>query len=711
MNWFDKYPKDIKKRIENGDIIDQKYWSFIRELNSFSEERLDSAALVLGKRKLTYRQMFKQWERFAEVLSALDITEEKNARIGLMTTLSFDCINLIYSANMTGACVSMIHPVDVIDKEHFESLVEKEGITDVILASDVTKPEVLRRILDSRKKLSLNNVIVYHYGQSKDDLHTRTTKNKDHRYMALRRVSGARFLDDLTEEYMGTPIRYASEGSKDGTIVFRTSGTTSGFHKPVPLSDSAFNEAAARLLRDDRFKNLRSARTLLPMEPAVAYAACDMMHLPLAYGGTIVLLVTGFERADTLKTITDNKISIVFTGSMMFDVLLKIPLRPDLSSVELVFFGGSYLSMSAKKRYTKYLRECGSRAEIYVGYGLTEIGGAALLTDKNTDDDYLGKPLSGVKVKILDEEDHTYHDPEDGARIGVLCLSSKSLSSGKLNGMTLFELIDIDGEKYLNTYDLVDVNENGDMKIIGRMNKFFVNNDGIRFDAGLVETAVSGEPGIEDCGLVPEYTKIIHDSIPVLYVKTTEKGRKGRTIVKKALYNVFVKNGKIKDSNLPSRAVITDDLPYTPTGKVDVYRIQKEKHTGEAFRIEPVKRHGELVDVLLKEFDRNKEILPGGVPDELVRDLKLLRKVEVLSGGRIKPANGRKGFAGSGDPGGFPDPDKLMPGMLCELMRNEAVKPEMIGHMLARMLIEREKQERARRAEHCRRRKENFRGC
>ena len=92
---------------------------------------------------------------------------------------------------------------------------------------------------------------------------------------------------------------------------------------------------------------------MMVLEPSVAYSACDMMHLPLCFGGTVVLLESGFEKPATLKTIKDNKVSIVFTGTMMFDMMLKFPVKPDLSGVELIFFGGSYLSKSAKRRYTK----------------------------------------------------------------------------------------------------------------------------------------------------------------------------------------------------------------------------------------------------------------------------------------------------------------------------------------------------------------------
>lgn len=46
-------------------------------------------------------------------------------------------------------------------------------------------------------------------------------------------------------------------------------------------------------------------------------------------------------------------------------------------------------------------------------------------------------------------------------------------------------------------------------------------------DAGLVETAVISRPGIEACGLVPYFNKLVHDTLPVLYVFPDEKGSGG----------------------------------------------------------------------------------------------------------------------------------------------------------------------------------------
>ena len=128
-------------------------------------------------------------------------------------------------------------------------------------------------------------------------------------------------------------------------------------------------------------------------------------------------------------------------------------------------------------------------------------------------------------------------------------------------------------------------------------------------------------------------------------------------------------------------------------------------------KIDPVKRHGKLVDVILREYDREKAPLPGGVPDELTEDLKLLMEVKDLSKGRLGPAIRNRGFEKKAVSGMKTMQQGLMPDMICELIRDEDIKPEALGRMLDRMLIDREKQERKKRAKHRKKRRDDLRGC
>ena len=671
MSRFDDYPKKLVTRINNGKIIEQRYYSFIKELNSFSEERLNSEALVCGKNRFTYSKMFDEWDKFAGIFSALGITGNNNSRIGLMTSFSSDCINMFYAADITGASVSMIQVMDMLDHDRYKNAVEKEGITDLILSSEEVKPGLLRYIMDTRDELSIKNVIVYYAFK---DCENRPA-GKDEQYRRLKRINGVLFLDELVKEYKDAEIISAPNKSSDAAVIFHTSGTTSGIHKPVPLSDSAYNESAARLLRDERFNELNSYRTFMSIAPFSSYSACDMLHLPLAYGGTVVIPVTHVSDPATFKMIIDEKIAILFAGSFTIEMIMKAPVNPDLSSLELLFLGGSYVPLEKKQRIYKYLRAHGSDAGIYIGYGLTEAGGAVFLTDRDSKNDELGSALPGVNVKILDDETGTYHDIDDGAKTGALCISTKSLSTGKLNDINVFELLEIDGEKYLNTYDLVDVDDKGHIRTIGRMNKYFVNNDGIRFDAGMVETAISSKPGREACGLVPYFNNLVHDTLPVMYVIPDEKGARGLKAVKDAFVSAFVVDGKFADSNLPSKLIITDKLPYTETGKIDVYAILKNKelYDGENYEIKAIKKGDTLVGVKLIHLEGFHRVIGGGIPEELAHDAEMIKRTGALAGN-------------------FSAESPLIPGgkrpvkMIRNMIKSGMIEPEMIGAMLARKL-------------------------
>ena len=165
----------------------------------------------------------------------------------------------------------------------------------------------------------------------------------------------------------------------------------------------------------------------------------------------------------------------------MFTDEKAIP-KVDLSCMKLLAIGGSYVSQDKKSRIDRILSEHGMKYDSTIGYGLSEAGGACFLTEPGVNIDTLGKPLPGIKVLLLDEDDGKFYRPEDGKRRGVLMIATPSLSSGRIDDTVYFEHTVIDGEPYLNTKDLVEAGEDGSLKIVGRANKFFTNDAGKRFE-------------------------------------------------------------------------------------------------------------------------------------------------------------------------------------------------------------------------------------
>jgi len=624
MNKSEKelYEKTMQ-RLESGELAELPCWSFIEELNSSSEEQLDSVAIRDGYRAYTYRQMFQHWQRYAEAFSGAKITGENHSRAALIGAPQTETIFAFYGLNMTGASISLIYHIDLYDEKQIYSMIEREKITDLVVSELYAFPRLMKRLLRDREMLGLRNIVLLpspmggEFGIS--PLEFMRNLNRE----LFQELDGGLVLEDLLEKYEACPISFGKGGAP---IILHTTGTVSGMHKPVPLTDRAINSFVASAMKaKNTYPDFQDAPkkmvTCLPMYISWVYAMVDMLHTPLGLGMEIVCLPWGGTNPRYAEAIEHYKVNILFTSKSMLDSWLKMMPEMNLSKLKIVFMGGTYISPEFKKDFNSYLRSCGSTARVINGYGLSELGGACALCPTDREDDAIGFLLPGFKAKILVEDENRYYDLSDGPRTGVLLLNSPTMSSGKLDDTVFFELETIDGEDYFNSNDLMRVNEDGSLTCIGRSNHYFVNNAGVRFDAGLIETAVTAQPGITACGLAPEFHKILHDNVPVLYVEMKDAGAAGPSILRQALIQVFIREGVLADTNMPSQCVITETMPLNASGKVDSKRLASGTVTGDRYSVKPVRMGDQVVDILLIPASEGELATMGaGIPQELEGD-------------------------------------------------------------------------------------------
>ena len=618
--------KKVMESLKSGELANQPCWSFIRDLNSFSEERLDSIAIQDGYRQYSYRQMFRYWERYAEAFSGANISGKKRSRVALITTPMTETIFSFYGLNMTGASVSLIYPFDLFDDKQIQSMIEREGITDLVVSELYAFPKLMKRLLRDREVLGLRSVIVLgspmggEYGVPALEFVRNTNRE------LFRELPDAILMEDLLKEYEAYPISYGKNKSSEGSVILHTTGTVSGMHKPIPMSDMAVNSCVkwvmeAKETYEDFKKAPKQMISCLTLNTSWVYAMADMMHVPLGLGMELVCLPVGGSNPNYADAIEHYGVNILFSSKSILDSWLKSMPEMDLSKLKIMFMGGTYISPEYRQKFNDYLRSCGSSARVINGYGLSELGGACMLSPTTRDDDAIGFLLPGFKAKIFVEDEECFYDISEGPRTGVLFLSSPTMSSGRLGNTVFFELDRIDDEDYFNTNDLVRVNEDGSMTCIGRSNQFFVNNEGVRFDAGLVQTAISSQPGIEACGVVPELHKTLHDNIPVLYVQTGASGPAALTILRKALIQVFINDDVLADTNMPGQCVLTESIPLNSSGKVDTKKIASGSVTGKRFSVKPVKMNGKMQDILLLPAAEGELATMGaGIPEELEGD-------------------------------------------------------------------------------------------
>jgi len=616
----------LRTRLDSGELADQKCWSFIKEMNSYSDERLNSIAIRDGYRTYTYRQMFRQWERYAEAFSAVNITGADKSRVMLVGAPQTETILAFYGLNMTGASVSVLFHFDLYDDDNVRNMIAKEGVTDLVVSEIFAFPKVMKRLLRDKEKLGLRNIIVLESPMGGEYAMPALEVLRKLNTSAFREFSGGLVMSDLLRDHEAEPIAYGNDSYTESTVIMHTTGTVSGIHKPVPLSDKAMNSfviCAAKM--KETYKEFADIPehmvSCLMLNMSWVYAMVDMLHTSLGLGMEVICLPFGALNPHYSEVIEKYGVSILFTSRTILDSWSKTMPDIDLSKLKVIFMGGSYVSPEFKEDFNSYLRSCGSTARIINGYGLSEVGGACILAGSDRNDDAIGYPLPGVKVKIFSEDEERFYDLSDGPRTGVLFIHSPSMSNGKIDDTVFFELENIGGDDYFNSNDLVRVNDDGSMTCIGRSNKYFVNNEGVRFDAGLIETAMTAQPGIVACGLTPEFHKTLHDNVPVLYAETKGGKAEELMVLRKALIQVFINDGMLADTNMPSQCVITDKIPLNSGGKVDGKKLASGSVKGRRFNVKPVRVNDKIADILLIPATEGELATMGaGVPEELKND-------------------------------------------------------------------------------------------
>ncbi|MBR1507858.1 MAG: acyl--CoA ligase [Eubacterium sp.] len=600
---------------------DQCVWKYIKSRNTRKQSQLCNTALIDCTREYTYGQMFVEWEHYARVFSALGITGENNSRVALAGTISVEPLFSFYGLNITGATVSMFSYPDFLPTGQWKTMVEKENITDLILSDIMISPETWPEIEKAGKTLGLRNIILLHSLLGGPCAGPAELIYNEYNYHRLRKIPGVVYMGDLLKQYASVPITYGMNDPDHLAMITHTSGSTKGTRKPLPYTEKSLNITATDFGNGFHDFSDNKGKVQYRLAPSFDFSSylCmgGIINADLAIGDTVILTFFGFLHPKFIRAVEYYKLDVLFTSGFMVDSWLK---RDDIdevdfSSLKLFSCGGSYLPVEKVKKYNEFAAKHGFDKGISRGYGMSEAGGAQLYVPPGNLEDILGYPSSNESIIIKDENDSKYYTSKDGVRTGTMYIASDSLCSNELDGEVLFEYTVINGKNYICTNDQVRVNPNGSISYAGRLDKFFVNNDGVRFESGIVENEMDKQPGIDKCAVVPVLDKRIHDTVPVLYIIPENKDGDVCTDVLNALTRIFIEDGLDSSSSLPSQFIIVDNIPCNSNGKIDVFRITRERLKGTAYNIIPKRENGKLTKINAEFSDKTSSIIGGTLPE------------------------------------------------------------------------------------------------
>jgi fatty-acyl-CoA synthase len=341
-----------------------------------------------------------------------------------------------------------------------------------------------------------------------------------------------------------------------------TSGTT-GFPKGAMLHHKGLVNEAAFVAERAGFGDGGVYVNAMPMYHIGGGAVISFGAW--ANRGTFVLL-PGFDAGHLLEAFETYRGTHALVVPTMLINMLDHPdrLRRDLSSIQTILSGAAAVPASLVRKTTDLLG-CG----FSILFGQTETHGVISQT-RVTDDpedqaNTVGQPLPRLEVKIADPETG---EPAPIGEQGEICCR------GYQNMIGYYELPDeteatVDRDGWLHMGDVGEMDGRGYLKITGRAKDMIIRG-GMNLYPAEIEGALTDHPAIEAAAVLGVPDEVWGEQIgAVLRVRPTHD----RPSVKEL--TTFLR-GQLAAHKTPVFWAFRDELPMTPSGKIQKFMLREE---------------------------------------------------------------------------------------------------------------------------------------
>ena len=283
-----------------------------------------------------------------------------------------------------------------------------------------------------------------------------------------------------------------------------------------------------------------------------------MTKLPgnLRRGGTTFIL-RRWRAEDALALVEAHRIGVVSGVPTQLALMLRSPAfdRYDYSQVHGLVVGGAPitpdLAAEARERFDAPLatRYSCTEAGLGLGTGFDDPAEDAIVS--------VGRPLPGVDLAVLDDTDVAVRP----GNVGSVCLRSPAVmreywgDSARTNEA-------FTGEGFVRTGDLGYVDEAGRLRLVGRSKEMYVRG-GYNVYPVEVEAALAAHPGVAAVAIVPRADAVMGEiGVAVVVARDPDAPPDLESL------RGFAAD-RVAGFKLPEALALMDDLPLTPSDKVD----------------------------------------------------------------------------------------------------------------------------------------------
>jgi long-chain acyl-CoA synthetase len=554
--WLKYYPEGVPENIEVPSI------SVPELVDQMVEKYRNKTALIFYGKKISYAELKELIDRFAAALADLGVKKGDTVALYLLNCPQY--VIAYFAALKIGAKVTPISPVytsheikhqiqdsgatTVVCQDILYDNVEKTGITvkNVILTSIADYLPALKRILG---KGALGKI----YSEMK-------VPTPAHREQA-----GLLQFQELIKKYPPKPPQLNIDPQKDIAILPYTGGTT-GLPKAAVITHANMVAIQAQLRAFYPMLEEGKEMSMAFLPFFHIYGQVAVMFSSLTQGFTMVLFTT--PDIDEILSAMERYHASTINGVPTFYEYLKEYEKTDRVNwkrLKLIICGADTLHESTIEAWEKR-----TGSQIKEGYGLTETTGVSHGNPYfRTKRASFGVPLPNMKAAIIEYEGTNFLPPGE---VGEMILSGPNIMQAywKREEGTREALIDIDGEKWLRTGDLVSMDEEGYFHFFDRK-RDLIKYKGYSVFARHVEEVLYQHPQIKAAGVVGVPDPKVGQLIKAYVVLESEARGK---ISEEEIIN-FCKD-KLAHYKVPKIIEFRGELPKTDVGKVSRRELREE---------------------------------------------------------------------------------------------------------------------------------------
>jgi aspartate racemase len=414
----------------------------------------------------------------------------------------------------------------------------------------------------------------------------------------------------ITREMDDSPDRVSTV--ENLAYVMYTSGST-GRPKAVGIT----HRSVVRLVKETNYADFGPDEVFLQFAPLSFDASTFEIWGSLLNGGRLVVMPPGLESLTKLgEAIKRHGVTTLWLTAGLFQQMVETELE-SLRGVRQLLAGGETLPVPHVEQVAQELKGC----QLINGYGPTENTTFTCCYPVKAGEQFaggvpVGFPVSNTQVYILDHR----MEPVPIGVVGQLYIGGAGLAVGYLNDPALTAqrfvpdlLSRKPGARLYSTGDLARYRADGSIEFLGRMDHQ-VKLRGHRIELGEIESALKSYPAVRDAVVTLQEATHGNKHLVGYVVNGASPSEVHNRSMTRELKGVL--KNSLPDYMVPAYFVFLENLPRTPSGKIDRGALPHADGTRPDLEEAHIPPRDDLERRLANIWERLLGVQPIGIRDD-----------------------------------------------------------------------------------------------